>query len=253
MSIAKHVGFCLQQSKGLIRSFTANCDSLRTIQDGDTLCLPAIGDLKGGLLGASRAALLAKRAIDIVFSLLALLALAPVLITAVGAVRLWSPGPVLFVQERIGRGGKPFKMLKIRSMYADAERHRERYEALNECHGPVFKLRKDPRVTPVGRVLRKLSIDELPQLVNVLRGEMSLVGPRPPLPHEVSTYGDLERCRLLVTPGITGIWQVSGRSDIDFSNWVEMDLAYIRSWSLWLDLTLLARTIPAVLTGRGAY
>ncbi|MGH8895898.1 MAG: sugar transferase [Egibacteraceae bacterium] len=214
---------------------------------------PAVGDLEGGLLDAPRAALLAKRAIDVVLSLLALVALAPVLTAAVVAVLLSSPGPVLFVQERVGRGGKPFKMLKIRSMYADAERQRERYEALNECDGPVFKLRNDPRITPVGRILRKFSIDELPQLANVLRGEMSLVGPRPPLPSELITYTEYERRRLLVTPGITCIWQVSGRSNIDFSSWVELDLAYIRSWSLWLDLVLLARTIPAVLSGRGAY
>ncbi|MGH8902936.1 MAG: sugar transferase [Egibacteraceae bacterium] len=205
------------------------------------------------MLGASRPALLTKRAIDIGLSLFGLVALAPVLMAVALAVRLSSPGPAFFVQERIGRGGKPFKMLKIRSMYVDAERQRKHYEALNERDGPVFKLRKDPRVTTVGRVLRRFSIDELPQLANVLRGEMSLVGPRPPLPSEYSTYGERERRRLLVTPGITCIWQVSGRSNIDFSTWVEMDLAYIRSWSLLLDVSLLARTIPAVLGGRGAY
>lgn len=249
----RHVGFSLQQNNGRIVSTAPDCELLPTGRDGNTLFLSAVGYLEGGLLGAPRAALIAKRAIDIAFSLLALLVLAPILMVAVVAVWLSSPGPAVFVQERIGRAGKPFKMLKIRSMYAEAERQRNHYEALNECEGPVFKLRQDPRVTPVGRVLRKFSIDELPQLVNVLRGEMSLVGPRPPLPHEVSMYGDLERCRLLVTPGITCIWQVSGRSNINFSNWVEMDLAYIQSWSLWLDWTLLARTIPAVLSGRGAY
>lgn len=222
-------------------------------QDGNVQLRPTSADLEGGLLDASRAALLAKRGMDVVLSLIALVVLAPVLIVAMVAVRVSSPGPALFVQERIGRGGKPFKMLKIRSMYVDAERQRECYEALNECTGPVFKLHNDPRVTTVGRVLRKFSLDELPQLVNVLRGEMSLVGPRPPLPAEWATYGDFERRRLLVTPGITCIWQISGRSDIDFSNWVEMDLAYIRSWSLWLDLALLLRTIPAVLSARGAY
>ncbi len=225
----------------------------RTAQDGNARSLPTCVDLGGGLLGASRPALLTKRAIDIGLSLFGLVALAPVLMAVALAVRLSSPGPAFFVQERIGRGGKPFKMLKIRSMYVDAERQRKHYEALNERDGPVFKLRKDPRVTTVGRVLRRFSIDELPQLANVLRGEMSLVGPRPPLPSEYSTYGERERRRLLVTPGITCIWQVSGRSNIDFSTWVEMDLAYIRSWSLLLDVSLLARTIPAVLGGRGAY
>ncbi|MGH8884946.1 MAG: sugar transferase [Egibacteraceae bacterium] len=235
------------------RNAVENTGLLLTGQDGNGRSLLTPVDLAGGLLDASRAALLAKRTIDIALSLFALAVLTPVLTVAVVAAWLSSPGPALFVQERIGRGGKPFKMLKIRSMYADAERQRDRYEALNESDGPVFKLRKDPRVTPVGRVLRKFSIDELPQLVNVLRGEMSLVGPRPPLPKEVSAYGEIERRRLLVTPGITGVWQVSGRSNIDFANWVEMDLAYIRSWSLWLDLSLLVRTIPAVLSGRGAY
>lgn len=253
MSFAGHRWIGVGEDDDTGGNTVVNSGLLLMRQDGNVQLRPTSEGLEGGLLYASRAALFAKRGMDIVLSLIALVVLAPILIAAMVAVRLSSPGPALFVQERIGLGGKPFKMLKIRSMHADAERQRERYEALNECDGPVFKLRRDPRITTVGRVLRKFSLDELPQLVNVLRGEMSLVGPRPPLPVEWATYGDLERRRLLVTPGITGIWQVSGRSDIDFSEWIEMDLAYIRSWSLWLDLALLVRTIPAVLSGRGAY
>ena len=206
-----------------------------------------------GLLAASRAELVLKRIVDIVGSSVCLVLLFPLLLATALAVGLTSRGPVLYVQERIGLGGRTFKMLKFRSMYANA--HEDRHELIhrNECDGPVFKLRDDPRITPVGRAIRKLSIDELPQLLNVLRGDMSLVGPRPPLPEEVPSYGPRERARLLVTPGITCIWQVKGRSDLDFDTWVDLDLEYIRTWSLRLDAKLLALTVPAVLSGRGAY
>jgi lipopolysaccharide/colanic/teichoic acid biosynthesis glycosyltransferase len=206
-----------------------------------------------GLLAATRAQLMAKRALDVVVSLAALIALAPVLLLAAVAVAATSRGPVFYVHDRLGRDGRPFRMVKLRSMHRSSEQHRDRYLAMNEREGPVFKIRDDPRVTPVGRILRKLSIDELPQLLNVLRGDMSLVGPRPPLPHEVEDYGPREAQRLRVQPGLTCIWQVSGRSDVSFDRWVEMDLAYIRRWSLRLDLVLLLRTVPAVLTCRGAY
>ncbi|MFN2557371.1 MAG: sugar transferase [Nitriliruptorales bacterium] len=194
-----------------------------------------------------------KRAIDIVGSLLLLILFAPVLLIASLAIISTSPGHVLFVQERLGRDGRPFRMFKFRSMYRDAEARRAELADLNECTGPIFKVRNDPRITPVGRVLRKLSLDEMPQLLNVLRGDMSLVGPRPPLPDEYAVYGPRERGRLAVKPGLTCTWQVSGRSDLDFDTWMEMDLSYIRDWSLWLDVKLLLLTIPAVLSGRGAY
>ncbi|HEY8340040.1 MAG TPA: sugar transferase [Egibacteraceae bacterium] len=210
-------------------------------------------DLDCGLLAASRLQLAAKRAIDIVVSLLALLLTLPIFAITALLIAVTSPGPVFYVQERIGRGGIPFRMLKFRSMYVDADKRKAELAALNEASGPVFKVRRDPRVTPVGRWIRKLSIDELPQLINVLRGEMSLVGPRPPLPEEYAVYDAYALRRLLVSPGLTCIWQVSGRSNIDFDQWVEMDVEYIRNWSLALDVKLLLKTVPAVLSGHGAY
>jgi lipopolysaccharide/colanic/teichoic acid biosynthesis glycosyltransferase len=169
-------------------------------------------------------------------------------------IRLESPGPVLFRQQRIGLGGRPFMMLKFRSMYIDAEARRDAMMEKNEMQGGVlFKIKEDPRVTRVGRFIRKASIDELPQLWNVFRGDMSLVGPRPPLPSEVADYGLADRRRLHVKPGITCIWQVSGRSDIPFERQVELDLDYIYSQSLKTDIKLLLRTVPAVILGRGAY
>jgi lipopolysaccharide/colanic/teichoic acid biosynthesis glycosyltransferase len=197
--------------------------------------------------------LIAKRGMDIVGSLLALLVVSPVLLIAALAVLLTSSGPIFFVQERIGRGGRPFRMYKFRSMTHDAVDRRIHHEHANERTGPIFKIRRDPRITPVGRIMRKLSIDELPQLVNVFLGDMSLVGPRPPLPGEFRRYGVREMQRLSVTPGMTCIWQVSGRSEVDWDDWIELDLEYIRTWSLLLDVKLLLLTIPAVLSGRGAY
>ncbi|MER7403024.1 exopolysaccharide biosynthesis polyprenyl glycosylphosphotransferase [Streptomyces sp. NPDC000070] len=206
-----------------------------------------------GLLAASNRQLLAKRVLDIVLALLALILLSPVFLVTACAIKLSSPGPVLFRQERVGRDGKPFSMLKFRSMGRDAERERSAYLDLNECSGPLFKIGHDPRTTPVGHVLRRWSIDELPQLLNVIHGEMSLVGPRPPLPEECEHYGPRERQRLLVKPGITCVWQVSGRSDVEFAEQVRMDLHYIADWNLLLDIALLVRTVPAVLGRRGAY
>jgi exopolysaccharide biosynthesis polyprenyl glycosylphosphotransferase len=194
-----------------------------------------------------------KRAMDILGSLVALVLLSPVFLIAALAVAVTSRGPIFFVQERIGRDGRPFRMYKFRSMTKDAVKRRIHHEAANERSGPIFKIRSDPRITPVGRILRKLSIDEAPQLLNVLRGEMSLVGPRPPLPGEFRRYGRREMQRLSVTPGMTCTWQVRGRSEIDWDEWIELDLHYIRTWSLLLDLKLLVLTIPAVLSGRGAY
>lgn len=196
---------------------------------------------------------LTKRTVDLCLGGLAALALAPVLLLVALAVSASSPGPVLFKQRRVGKDGHEFDLLKFRSMRVDAEQELADLQDLNEVQGPVFKIRKDPRLTAVGRFIRRASLDELPQLWNVIKGEMSLVGPRPPLPSEVYEYTSWEAQRLLVTPGITGIWQVSGRSELDFETWVSMDIEYIETWSLSLDLRLLLLTVPAVLSGRGAY
>jgi exopolysaccharide biosynthesis polyprenyl glycosylphosphotransferase len=196
--------------------------------------------------------LLLKRVMDIVLSLVGLIVLSPLLVAVALAVKLTSPGPVLFAQERVGMNKRLFKLYKFRSMYVDAEKRRRELEHLNEMDGPVFKIKNDPRVTPVGGFIRKTSIDELPQLLNVLRGHMSLVGPRPPLLAEVDRYDWLYRRRLSIKPGITCLWQISGRNEITFKQWMEMDKAYIDNWSLWLDITILAKTVPAVLFSRGA-
>jgi exopolysaccharide biosynthesis polyprenyl glycosylphosphotransferase len=206
-----------------------------------------------GLLTAKRWALVSKVILDVVVSAMLIVLLLPVLLAAAVAVAVSSPGPIIYRQTRIGRHGRPFTMYKFRSMRSEAHDIRRGLVDRSDVTGPVFKMRNDPRITAVGRVLRKFSIDELPQLVNVLKGDMSLVGPRPPLPEEVETYGPRERLRLMVTPGLTCIWQVSGRSDIDFATWVELDIAYIDQWTLFGDLLLLVRTIGAVITARGAY
>lgn len=206
-----------------------------------------------GLLGAGRTRIAAKRLVDLVGSMAMLLALAPAMILIALLVRLTSRGPVFFKQERVGYDGQSFQMWKFRTMRADAEDHREALDELNEADGPVFKIRSDPRITGVGRYLRRWSLDELPQFINVMKGEMSLVGPRPPTPSEVETYNVWEMQRLRARPGLTCIWQVSGRSEVDFQTWVEMDVDYIANWSLRRDLNLLARTVPAVLKRDGAY
>jgi len=208
---------------------------------------------RGGLLEAAWWQRIVKRWIDVFGSFFLLLLTFPILLIVTVAIRVTSPGPILYTHERIGRDGRPFRMFKFRSMRVQAHEDRGEISHLNEAGGPVFKIRDDPRITGVGRVLRKLSLDELPQLLNVMRGDMSLVGPRPPLPEEYATYGPRERRRMAVSPGITCIWQVSGRSDLDFDTWVDMDLEYIESWTIREDLKLLLLTIPAVLSGRGAY
>ena len=209
---------------------------------------------EGGRLAAARPWQLAsKRVVDVIGATLALVLLSPVLLITALAVRLSSPGPIIHRQIRIGQDGEPFVFLKFRSMYIDAEHLKKSLTQYNEAEGPIFKIRQDPRITPVGRWIRKLSIDEMPQLLHVLTGRMSLVGPRPHLPEEVAVYDGEARRRLAVRPGVTGIWQVSGRSDLDFETWIAMDLEYLDHWSLWLDLKLMARTFAAVLSGRGAY
>lgn len=168
-------------------------------------------------------------------------------------VKLTSRGPVLFVQERCGLNGRRFRLHKFRTMVPDAEARRAEVEHLNQVNGHAFKASDDPRITGIGRLLRRFSLDELPQLFNILKGDMSLVGPRPPIPDEVSQYQRWQRRRLSMKPGLTGLWQVSGRADLeDFDRWIRLDLSYIDQWSPWLDLKILLKTIPAVLSGRGA-
>ena len=196
--------------------------------------------------------LVVKRAIDLALSLFLFVATLPIQLVAAIAIKLSSSGPVLFTQKRCGLNGRHFTLLKFRTMYTGAEERLSEISHLNEMSGPVFKSSADPRLTPVGRILRRLSIDELPQLWNVIRGDMSLVGPRPPLPEEVSRYEPWQHRRLSLSPGMTCLWQISGRNDLDFNRWMELDLKYIDTWSPMLDLKILLKTVPAVLSGRGA-
>ena len=201
-----------------------------------------------------RGSYLFKTVVDVTCASLGILVLSPVFLVCAAVIRLESPGPVIFKQKRIGRDGRPFNFYKFRSMYIDAGQRRQELLKANESKdGVIFKMQKDPRVTRFGRFIRKFSIDELPQLFNVVVGDMSLVGPRPPLPSEVAEYTLEDRKRLTVKPGITCIWQVSGRSDIPFRQQVALDKEYIMSRSLWRDLWILLKTVPAVLTGKGAY
>lgn len=193
-----------------------------------------------------------KRLTDIVLSSLALVVLAPFLLAIMVLIKVSSKGPVFFVQKRAGLHGRVFSMIKFRTMVENAEDLKASLLTLNEMNGPTFKMKNDPRVTPIGRFLRKTSLDELPQLWNVWLGHMSLVGPRPPIPSEVSQYEPWQRRRLSVRPGITCIWQISGRNEIDFERWMEMDLEYIDKWNYMQDWVILLKTIPAVLKRRGA-
>jgi lipopolysaccharide/colanic/teichoic acid biosynthesis glycosyltransferase len=195
-----------------------------------------------------------KGVLDRIGALIAIVILAVPFVLIAAAVKLTSPGPVFIRQTRVGRYGRPFEFWKFRSMRPDAEHARDELEEDNEHDSPlIFKMRLDPRVTPFGRFMRRTSIDELPNLFNVLRGEMSLVGPRPPLPREVSHYSAYHMQRLAATPGITGLWQVRGRSEIPFEEMVKIDLEYIETWSLWLDVKIMLRTPLTVLGGRGAW
>jgi exopolysaccharide biosynthesis polyprenyl glycosylphosphotransferase len=193
------------------------------------------------------------RTVDIVLSILILALGLPFWLCIALAIRLNSRGEVIYRQTRIGQNGRPFKVYKFRSMYKDAENVLSDLLIYNEAQGPLFKMRDDPRITPVGKFLRRTSFDEIPQLINVIQGEMSLVGPRPPLPHEVAQYEEWQKGRLAMKPGMTGLWQVRGRSDISFDEGVLMDLYYIENWSLRLYFQILLRTIPAVVRSRGAY
>ena len=196
---------------------------------------------------------IAKRVLDVIVASAGLmLAALPMLCIAL-IIRSTSPGPILFRQARVGKGGRLFTSYKFRSMYMDAEDRLAEVRHLNQADGPIFKIRQDPRMTRVGRFLRRTSLDELPQLFNAFRGEMSIVGPRPALMTEVIAYQPWQRERLTVRPGLTGLWQVSGRSDLPFEAMMRLDLEYIRRWSIWFDLRLLILTVPTVVSGRGAY
>lgn len=211
---------------------------------------PVVTIATGPMAGASGAA---KRLLDVTVASALLLALAPLMLGIAAAVRLTSPGPALFAQERVGLNKRRFRMLKFRTMVQGAEQRLAEVEHLNEASGPVFKIRRDPRVTRLGAALRRTSLDELPQLLNVLRGDLSLVGPRPlPLRDYEGFAVDRHRRRFCVRPGITCLWQIGGRSDVSFERWMELDMQYIDSWSLWLDVKILLKTIPAVLRGTGA-
>ena len=194
-----------------------------------------------------------KRIFDLFLSTIALVSLAPIVLLIIIAIKLDSRGPIYFSQIRVGRGGRLFRVHKFRTMIVNAEELKSNLLARNEADGPVFKIRNDPRVTRVGRVLRRSSLDELPQLWNVLIGDLSLVGPRPALPSEVVHWEKWQCRRLVVEQGCTCIWQVSGRSNVSFKEWMRMDMEYIYNWSLWLDFKLIVQTILVIVTGRGAY
>lgn len=194
-----------------------------------------------------------KRILDIVGSALLMLLLSPILIVIAVFVKLTSPGPMIYQQQRVGKGGRLFPFFKFRSMYKDADKRLEELMGANEKQGPIFKIKHDPRITPIGRILRKYSLDELPQLFNVLKGDMSLVGPRPPIPREVEQYDDTAFQRLSVPPGITCLWQICGRSDTSFDEWMALDALYVQQMSFWLDLKILMKTPTAVIRGDGAY
>lgn len=203
--------------------------------------------------GAPRSRMVAKATLDKVLGSALLAAAAPIIGISALAVRITSPGPAFYRQVRVGVDGRTFTLWKLRSMYLDADARREAYLAMTDRDGPMFKMHKDPRVTSVGRILRRYSIDELPQLLNVVTGDMSLVGPRPPLESEVATYADHVHRRLHVRPGLTGLWQVSGRADLSWEESVRLDLRYVDNWSLAMDLVILWKTFRAVIAGRGAY
>jgi exopolysaccharide biosynthesis polyprenyl glycosylphosphotransferase len=194
-----------------------------------------------------------KRLMDVVVASILLVLLFPLLVLTALAIRLTSTGPILYRWPVAGLKGRPFTGYKFRTMVPGADQMKEHLRQQNEMTGPVFKLKDDPRVTRVGRALRRFSLDELPQLWSVLKGDMSLVGPRPPLQTEYAQFTDWQKQKLLAKPGITCLWQVCGRNDIrDFDEWVRLDLAYIQNWSLWLDIKILFKTVPAVLRARGA-
>jgi exopolysaccharide biosynthesis polyprenyl glycosylphosphotransferase len=229
-----------------LKPWSPTLEALQKLENGDVTHL-AIPTMQ---LPSTQAQV--KRSIDVVGACALLVLSSPLWIIAALLIKATSHGPVIFKQTRMGLGGKLFTLYKFRSMVLDAEKVIHLLNEKNEASGPVFKIKNDPRLTRVGKFLRKWSIDELPQLINVLKGEMSLVGPRPPLPNEVAQYKPAYLERLAMQPGLTCIWQVSGRSHIPFEQWMELDREYIENWSLGLDLKILAQTLPAVLMGDGA-
>jgi exopolysaccharide biosynthesis polyprenyl glycosylphosphotransferase len=262
--VVDEVAICLPSSQiAMVEPITRLCENegriVRIPTDDTGITLPGarIEDFDGMRIlslayGPDRAvALVVKRIIDVAVAGAALVVLSPLL----GLIALWvalrDGRPILFRQVRIGEHGRPFEVVKFRTMVNDAEERLADLEARNEIRGHAFKVTNDPRITRTGRRLRALSLDELPQLWNVLRGEMSLVGPRPPLPREVDEYDIWHRRRLSMKPGITGLWQVAARHEPEFDRWVRMDLDYIDRWSLWMDLKIIVRTIPAILASEG--
>jgi exopolysaccharide biosynthesis polyprenyl glycosylphosphotransferase len=261
--IVDEVAVCLSPSAiGLVEPITRLCE-----EEGKVVRIPLVEysiTLPGGRLedfagievlslvyGPDRIlSLILKRAIDLVLASLAIVAISPILLAIAAWIRLVDGGPVLFRQTRVGLHGRPFRVVKFRTMIPDAEARLDEIEELNEIKGHAFKVSNDPRLTRTGRFLRASSLDELPQLWNVIKGEMSLVGPRPPLPREVAGYDLWHRRRLSMKPGITGLWQIQARREAEFDRWVELDLSYIDRWSIWLDLKIMVRTIPAMLQGR---
>jgi exopolysaccharide biosynthesis polyprenyl glycosylphosphotransferase len=214
--------------------------------EGDALLAVSAGWVEGWPL-------FAKRILDLVISSIAIVVLSPLLLVVAILIKLTSPGPILFRQKRVGLHKRQLNVYKFRTMVVDAEKRMQEVEHLNEVSGPVFKVRNDPRITPIGKILRNTSIDELPQLFNVFNGEMSLVGPRPlPVRDYEGFNEDWQRRRFSVKPGMTCLWQVRGRSSIPFERWMELDLQYIEKWSFWLDVQILLQTIPAVIKGSGA-
>lgn len=194
-----------------------------------------------------------KRGLDIFAAVFVIILISPLLLLLALAVKITSRGPVLYVSKRVGLCGQVFDFYKFRSMYIDADVRREALQKANEKDGPIFKMKRDPRITPIGRFLRKFSLDELPQFFNVLKGDMSLVGPRPPLVHEVEKYSNFEQERLTIRPGLTCYWQIMGRSDLSFEEWMVLDHRYLREMSFWTDLRIMVKTPMAVILGKGAY
>ena len=197
--------------------------------------------------------LVVKRGMDVTIAGVALVGLSPLVALAAIGIVCASPGSPFFLQERVGKDGRPFKLFKLRTMFNGAHLDHDKMRALSEVDGPVLKIRNDPRLHALGKLLRRTSIDELPNLINVLRGEMSIVGPRPPLPSEVADYDEFARRRLTVKPGITCLWQISGRSNVSFEEWMRLDNEYIDTWSPLSDLAIVAKTVPAVIRGEGAH
>lgn len=224
-----------------------------TIMEEKLAEVRSVVDKRGLFDNVSAAYLISKRIVDILGALFGIIILLPVFILTALLIKLTSPGRIFFVQERNGYKGKTFKMLKFRSMVNDAEKLIDSFESMNEVSGHMFKIKEDPRITPVGRIIRKTSIDELPQLFNILEGDMSIVGPRPPIPREVVKYDAWHYLRLSVKPGLTGLWQISGRNDVGFEEMVRLDLKYIRERSLLYDFKIIFRTIPVILGDPKAY